>query len=197
MMAASDNHVSFDQFVDVLASVELVALLAPLVRERPLHWKWIIVGAHSALQGAMVCALFDRTSVLENARPDNKKAAQQAAALDVPQEWIENRLADFQVLLKRCIAGNTFCEPLVLTPKQREDIGKLHREFRNNFLRFAPHQSWAIEKAGLPRMIGAALDAAEVLMGRYYVVGNMDEDQQRRLTEALTTVRTYLGQWKS
>jgi hypothetical protein len=41
-------------------------------------------------------------------------------------------------------------------------------------------------------MIGTALDAAEVLMRRYYVAANMDEDQQRRLTEALTIVRTYL-----
>jgi hypothetical protein len=31
----SDKHIRFDEFEDVLASVELVALLAPFVREQP------------------------------------------------------------------------------------------------------------------------------------------------------------------
>jgi hypothetical protein len=44
----SEAYVRFDEFEDVLASVELVALLAPFVREDPQYWKWIIVGAHSA-----------------------------------------------------------------------------------------------------------------------------------------------------
>jgi hypothetical protein len=63
----SEAYVRFDEFEDVLASVELVALLAPFVREDPQYWKWIIVGAHSALQGAMVCAYVDTrgTSILK------------------------------------------------------------------------------------------------------------------------------------
>jgi hypothetical protein len=58
----------------------------------------------------------------------------------------------------------------VLTPDQHEYIGALHEQLRNNFAHFTP-KGWSIEKAGLPRMIGAALDAAEVLMRRYYVIG--------------------------
>jgi hypothetical protein len=34
-----------------------LALLAPLIRDKQQYWKWMIIGAHSALQGAMVCAL--------------------------------------------------------------------------------------------------------------------------------------------
>jgi hypothetical protein len=72
----SDKHIRFDEFEDVLASVELVALLAPFVREQPQYWKWIIVGAHSALQGAMVCAYVDGsgTSILKK-KPRGKKRA--------------------------------------------------------------------------------------------------------------------------
>jgi len=66
----SDEYVRFDGFEDVLASVELVALLAPRVHDKPQYWKWIIVGAHSALQRAMVCAYVDSsgTSILKKKR---------------------------------------------------------------------------------------------------------------------------------
>jgi hypothetical protein len=72
----SEAYVRFDEFEDVLASVELVALLAPFVREDPQYWKWIIVGAHSALQGAMVCAYVDSsgTSILKSKRSAEGKS---------------------------------------------------------------------------------------------------------------------------
>jgi len=191
-LAMSEDYVRFNQYEDALASLEVVALVAPLISQRPQYWKWVIVGAHNALQGAMVCALFDRAAVLRSPREDNLNAAQEAKALGVPQEWVENRIEDFQVLLKRCVAGNTFCAPLELTPVQRERISKLHSEFRNSFLHFGPRHGWSIEIAMLRPMIVAALDAAEGLMRRSYVIGHLDHEQQRRLNDAITTARTYL-----
>jgi DNA-binding MarR family transcriptional regulator len=100
----------------------------------------------------------------------------------------DERLADFGELLKRCIARSDL---LVLTPKQRKDIRSLHDHFRNNFVHFTP-KGWSIEKAWLPRMVGTAMDAAEVLMRQHNVIVHIDEDQQQRLTDALTTVRSHL-----
>jgi hypothetical protein len=62
-----DDYVRFDERTNVLASLELLELVTPLLTERPTLWKWAIIGAHDALQGAMVCALADSTgtSVLE------------------------------------------------------------------------------------------------------------------------------------
>ena len=179
-MAPGDDYVRFSEYEDALASLELVALVAPLVRDKP-HWKWVIVAAHDALQGAMVCACAVGTgsSVLEKKSAKKKKSAKE-------------KLAPFGRLLKWCIAGRKpILEPLVLTPKQRKDIERLHDHFRNDFAHFVP-QGWGIEKAGLPRMIRATLDAAGELMHRYYVVGQMDDDQQKRLTDALATARTHL-----
>jgi hypothetical protein len=172
-----DKHIRFDEFEDVLASVELVALLAPFVREQPQYWKWIIVGAHSALQGAMVCAYVDSsgTSILKK-KPRGKKRKQ-------PNH--EEQLADFEDLLKCCVRGSHTCEPLVLTYQQRRDIRRLHREFRNNFIHFIP-QGWSIEKVVLPRIIRAALDAVEALMRRDYVTRLLDVDRQERLQARLT-----------
>jgi hypothetical protein len=176
----SEAYVRFDEFEDVLASVELVALLAPFVREDPQYWKWIIVGAHSALQGAMVCAYVDSsgTSILKKQKKCRGKKPKRPKT---PHE----ELADFEDLLKRCVRGSHTCEPLVLTNRQRRDIGRLHREFRNNFIHFMP-QGWSIEKAVLPRIIAATLDAAEALMRRDYVTRLLDVDRQQRLQERLT-----------
>ena len=173
----SDKYIRFDEFEDVLASVELVALLAPFVREQPQYWKWIIVGAHSALQGAMVCAYVDSsgTSILKKKSRGKKRK----------QPNHEGQLADFEDLLKCCVRGSHTCEPLVLTYQQRRDIRRLHREFRNNFIHFIP-KGWSIEKVVLPRIIRAALDAAEALMRRDYVTRLLDVDRQERLQARLT-----------
>jgi hypothetical protein len=89
----------------------------------------------------------------------------------------------------RCIAGTPNFEPLVLTRRQHDDIKRLHEHFRNNFAHFIP-KGWSIERVGLPRIIEAALYAAEILMNR--VAHRLDEDQQRRLKEALATARRHL-----
>jgi hypothetical protein len=182
-----DDYVRFDEYEDALVSLELIAHVAPLVREKPQHWKWMIVGAHSALQGAMVCALADSTgtSILTE-----KSATEMLRWLDADPatrgQCPKERLADFGELLKRCIARSGLLE---LTPEQRKDIGRLHDHFRNNLVHFTP-KGWSIEKAGLPRIVGATIDAAEVLMR--HVIGRMAEDQQQRLTDALATVRSHL-----
>jgi len=193
-MAHGDDYVRFSQYEDTLASLELVALVAPLVRRNPRYWKWVMVGAHNALQGAMVCAYADstETSVLE------KKSAKKMldwlnADPTTRGPYPKERLAPFGELLKRCVAGRKpIFEPLVLTPTQHRDIKRLHDHFRNSFVHFTP-KGWSIEKAGLPRMIRAALDAAEELMHRHYVIGHMDNDQQKRLTDALATARKHLA----
>src|SRR5215831_20819620 len=56
----SDKHIRFDEFEDVLASIELVALLAPFVREQPQYWK----GGHRSSRtdrGAQVVPPADAT----------------------------------------------------------------------------------------------------------------------------------------
>ena len=96
------------------------------------------------------------------------------------------------MLLKRCIKGNMFCDPLVLTPAQRKDIERLHNEFRNNFIHFSL-DGWSIEKAGLPRIVGVALDVVEQLMIGDQVLHLPDaHDRQARLTTALRTARDAL-----
>jgi hypothetical protein len=93
--------------------------------------RWVIVGTHNALQGAMVCALADSTGT---AVLTDKSAAQMLAWLSKrdeprgkpPREW----LAEFGVLLDRCLDTHRNRDPLVLKPEQLRDIKRLHDEFR-------------------------------------------------------------------
>lgn len=185
----TDDYIRFDQFEDVVASVELVARLASVADDSSSRCKWMVVATHSALQGAMVCALFDRADYLESV---SKKTAQRAAKLGVPPESLaEDHLVEFAVLLERCVAGNKFCDPLVLTPQARETILMLHKEFRNNFLHFAPF-GWSILKMMLPPMVCTALDTVETLMRRAQAINRLTEAQQDRLATALRTARDAL-----
>jgi hypothetical protein len=102
---------------------------------------------------------------------------------DAPEGW----LARFPELPKLCRKQHKF----TLEPQQIKDICRLHGEFRNDFIHFSP-KGWAIEKAGLPRIIGAALNAIEQLMGQANVLVHLEEDQQQRLTHSLKSARAGL-----
>jgi len=177
----SPDFVRFTEIEDVVVSTELVAHLAPLLDDQPSYWKWIIVAAHSALQGTMVCALADSTgtSVLE--QESAKKMLDWFK--DMCGEPPPEKLLSFKRLLSRCTSGS---DPLLaLSTEQHRDITRLHDEFRNNFTHFLPHQGWLIEKAGLPCIITAEMDAVESLMGRLPIPTTVSERQQERLSKAL------------
>jgi hypothetical protein len=187
-----EKYIDFDEIEDVLTSLELVALLAAQVGDKPSCWKWMIIGAHSGLQGAMVCAFADSTGTSVLTKKSAKEMleflhADEDQQGEYPEEW----LAQFDELLERCQQGSPICEPLVLTPEQRRDIKKLG-VFRNEFAHFPP-KSWWIEKVGLPRIIGVALTVTEELMKRPQVSYRYDESKRERLTMALSTARSSLG----
>lgn len=191
----SNDYVHFDEIEDVLASSDLLALVAPLVgkKRKSSYWKWIIVAAHNALQGAMVCAYSDSTgtSILDR-RTSALKLNWLQAPLATRGQEPRARLAEFGVLLKRCMTEDERFEPaLVLTDQQLRDIERLHAEFRNNFAHFQP-MGWSIERQGLPRIVGAAMAATEWLMSHDNVIHRMNGNQLRRLKANLKAARTTL-----
>jgi len=104
----------------------------------------------------------------------------------------EGRLANFKTLLVRCQDKKRMQdEPLVLTTAQLKDICKLHEEFRNNFAHFIP-MGWSIEKVGLPRIIGAAIDCIEDLMGCTQALQKLTENRKRRLLKSIKATRAIL-----
>ena len=189
-MPAKD-YLRFDAIEDVLSSLDLLALVAGLVRKQPSYWKWMIVAAHGALQGAMVCALNDTSGVSVLA---DKSARETLEWHDAPKGTMPNQwLAGFESLLTRCQDKSRMeDEPLVLTKEQQKDLKRLHEEFRNNFSHFTP-MSWCIEKTGLPRIVGTAVDCIEYLMGCTQALFKLPGNRKRRLSKNIKETRATLA----
>ena len=185
----SSDYIRFDEIEDVVVSAELVAHLAPLLDTHPSYWKWVIVAAHNAMQGAMVCALADSTgtSVLDESAKKVLDWLNAGMSGDSPDE----NLASFRRLLNRCTSGP---EPLLrLTPQQCQDITQLHDDLRNKFTHFLP-QGWSILKADLPRIIITAMGAVESLMSRFPMETRVHgESQSERLNRALQDCKARFG----
>ena len=183
------RYVRFDEVEDVLSSLGLLALCAPLVHKEPSYWKWAIISAHAALQGAMVCALNDTSGV---SVLDDKSARETREWLDKKTTTPPNeKLAHFNTLLRRCCESK-YMRDQPLSQAQLKDIKLLHDHFRNSFTHFVP-RGWSIEKIGLPRIVGAAVDVTERLMAYPNVVHKLNGNKKHRLASYLGTIRTQLG----
>jgi|SRR5579884_138284 len=183
------DYVQFDELEDVLSSLDLLALTVPLVKEQPSYWKWVIIAAHSGLQGAMVCALRDSAgiSILNRKSAREMLEWRKTGIGERPKEF----LADFMTLLRRCRKASCMeGHPLTLSGPQVDDVTYLHGEFRNQFAHFIPI-GWSIEIAGLPRIIRAAIDATETLMAHPRVARKLTGNRTRRLADRISVARAH------
>jgi hypothetical protein len=182
----SGDWIRFNERDDVIASTDLLSLVAPTLKTSPTNWKWIILAAHSSLQGALVCAIKDSTgtNVL-----DKRSAAATLAWLENPTGVHPPRYLDhYPALIKKY--RKKYPESTI-TVQQLKDLRKLHNEFRNNFTHFAPMQ-WSIEVAGLPRIAKVALDLVENAMQRHQVEIHLTCNMKKRLAENLRAIREAL-----
>jgi hypothetical protein len=178
--------IRFNERDDVIASTDLLALVSATLETSPTNWKWIILAAHSGLQGALVCAIQDSTGT-------NILAKRSAVAT---LAWLENPtgiqplqyLDHFPALIKKYRKKYPDCS---ITVQQLKDLKKLHHEFRNQFTHFAPIQ-WSIEAAGLPRIAKAALDLIDDAMRRRQVEIHLTCNMKKRLAENLRAIREAL-----
>jgi hypothetical protein len=182
------DWVRFNEQEDVIASTDLLALVVPTLRTKPTNWKWVILAAHSGLQGALVCAIQDSTGT---------SVLKKQSATEMLLAWLENPVGvhPFQYLEsypglsnKKC--RNKYPESKVIV-QQLKDLKKLHNEFRNNFTHFAPMQ-WSIEVAGLPRIAKAAVDMIEEAMQKHQVEIHLTYDMKARLAGNLRAIREAL-----
>jgi hypothetical protein len=173
------EYLHFDEIEDVLSSLDLLAMVIPLVNTQTSYWKWTIIAAHAGLQGAMVCALRGTSglSVL-----DEKFAQKMLEWFDTRKGGVlQERMADFSALFDRCRESKYMAgQPLKLSRARANDIVKLHKHFRNNFAHFTPKR-WSIEIAGLPRIVGVAVDSIETLMEHPQVIYKLSGNRKRRL----------------
>lgn len=132
-----------DEFDDAIISVDLLARLMQPVEREPLLWKWIIIAAHNALQGAMVCALSgtDGTGALGDASA--RKVLDWLRTQDGPHP--EPWMADFPLLVDRARDAQRVRDgpPLILSDDEVRDLDRLNR-LRRGAMHFTP-KGWSIE----------------------------------------------------
>ena len=180
------DWIRFNERDDVIASTDLLALVAPTLKTSPKNWKWVILVAHSGMQGALVCAIQDstRTNILEK-----QSAAATLAWLDNPTGVHPSQFLDsFPALIKKYRKKYPDCS---ITLQQHKDLKKLHSEFRNQFTHFAPMQ-WSIEAVGLPSIAKAALDLIEDAMQKHQVEIHLTCSMKKHLAENLKAIREAL-----
>jgi hypothetical protein len=179
------SWVRFDEYEDVLASTDLLAMVAPNLRKHPSNWKWMILAAQNGLQGALVCAIQDTsgTNILETKSATKVLRYLEALEGDIPQE----RMADFMTLFRRYRK----MYPCKGTIQQLKQIRRLHQEFRNDFAHFVP-KGWSIELAGLPAIIETALKLIEEAMNQDQVLMRLSGNRKRRLERNLAATRSAL-----
>ena len=184
----TEGWVRLNEYEDVLASTDLLALVAPSLREQPSNWKWMIIAAHNGLQGALVCAIKDDsgTNVLKNGSAKARLSWLRNPVGDAPREHLD----EFIPLLKKYRKKY----PCHGTIQQLNQLHKLHKEYRNNFAHFVP-KGWAIEIAVLLAIIESALKLIEVAMQQQQVTMHLDEGMQSRLEQNLAATRAAIAAW--
>lgn len=191
------EYIRFDEVADVVSSVNLGARLVTQLETESHLWKWMIVATHSALQGAFVCAMSGSAGVgaLDKKSQNAVNTHIEESRTNDEAQWPQVRLADFNELLKRaeqaeCMnyLGGT---PLTLTKQEREDLKRLHKVFRNNFIHFTP-KGWSIESVGLPRIILTAFKATETIM-LHHPAPHVDTIQKKVLARDLKAIEATLA----
>lgn len=153
------QYIETDEAEDVAGSIRHALRCAEFVRGDPQAWKWGILALHSALQGACVCHLTTTAAPLGAVTKRNA------------EDWIsyfnqsrenqdtkppDTKLMNLPELLKAirkqgAAGGNTNSAPIAISDKELAWLNRLHDEFRNQFVHFAP-MGWSIEVSGVPQI---------------------------------------------
>lgn len=175
---APEGWLDIDEFDDVRASLLILRDCLGHLTSNPLYWKWAILAAHSALQGACVCiltrtdglgALTDRSS--EEMRKKLYGEAGNRRNLDDPNcRWPDSRVESLPGLLVRLPDGLRVKLPDAKAEYGFDlpgDLQRLH-QFRNRLTHFES-TGWSIEMDGLPRIVRRAFDLTSSIIrdGRY------------------------------
>lgn len=130
----------YNEEIDAICSLELLAEHLPKVITIPHHWKWVLLSLHNSLQGFMVLSLHDTPNVL------TKKSAKDWHESDKTEQLLykPRKLDTFMGLYEKIKseAMNLRPDSKSFVPDSRQDksVKKLNA-FRNNFVHYVPADS--------------------------------------------------------
>jgi hypothetical protein len=185
-------YIRFDEREDAVAALELVARIAPDLKENPSLWKWMVIGMQNAMQAAMVLALAGSDGCGALREKSQKRNREWLAKPSGPQPPVV--MADYGTLLQR-----VQCKELMEgTPLQISANNLLHldrlNKLRRDFAHFNPKR-WSIELALLLLVMPIALDTVQdLLKTQRRVQLHLTSKQKDSIYASFLGIRTALMQ---
>ena len=129
----------YDEVKDAICSLELLVEHLPKVITAPQHWKWVILSAHSALQGFMVLALRGTNDLNVLTK---KSATEWLEAYESKSPRYQPRKLEYFLKLYTKIKSDamllyTNSKCFTATKSQDECVKRLHA-IRNDFIHYVP-----------------------------------------------------------
>jgi hypothetical protein len=207
---AKAYYLELDAGKDVLASLELCHLSLAHLGEDPLLWKGVIIGFHSALQGAMAAHL---TGTHGTGALMKKDAEHLSAALHAPRQppgppppisYPERtQLADPETLWERMrqedlrVADTSAGRTIVPTEYQTCAFRKL--KARRNELTHFSASGWSMGIADMPKILTELCGILRQIYEGGWAFGLMENPQRERLKHLIEAIPKQLqvyGPWK-
>jgi len=210
-MSLSEDYFEIDGTENLIDNLELAAhfLEAPI----PYKWKWVTIALYQALYGALISVLqgTDPRQTVVDRQKDSGKAVMLhvnkipidiiASSFGMDEEkirdWICNPyLIGFDEALRRakrkeCLPSLTNAQPLVTTAEEDEAIHRLTKDFRNQFVHFAP-TGWIESTSKFPPIARSILRVVDFLEFESNCV-SISEDEARSIKSAIAKIKQLLS----
>ena len=186
-----------DEREDLINALEHSVEIAFTVRSEPRNWKWLLIVAHSAIQGALVCTLTgtDGTGALtEKSIAEWQKwhrRRREGADAAPPKDRLASLLQLYGRAKQKEFMSEFGGSPISTTEGQDADVGKLNL-LRGEFVHFKS-RIWSVEIEGLPRIVLNTVAIVEQLMKHPSLSLRLDRGQSMRAGEAITKLRQLLS----
>lgn len=174
-----EGYIRFDRFIDLETSLEQLLAQIQGASMNATCWKWSLIAAHSALQGA-VCIALRGSAGFDTLKPKDRDKWLNAYEnkKDLPVTQLDNFMALFDRLFDK------------ESGIERDLINRLN-EYRNNFIHFNI-DGWSIEPKYIVDAIGESVSAMIAAPTRSKGVFFYEERQSERFNALCQTIRERL-----
>ena len=195
MARAPSQWLRTDEYLDAAESLRAAAEFADDALHHTRAWKWLLIAAHSAVQGSFVVSLSSGSHLRALKRTS---AHEWLKAYDAGGPWPSEIQLDYFLELYRKAKKHVIARPSTSFTCGREHDCSMRRlnDLRNGFIHFSP-RGWSIEIAGLPHIVSACTDVTNYLLWDSGAVVWPTESLSRRAKSSASHLRKSLTKLKA
>jgi hypothetical protein len=129
----------YDEEIDAICSLELLAEHLPRVITVPHHWKWVILSLHNALQGFMVLSLqgTNMLNVLTKKSAEDWLKRYETGQPSYTPPKLDYFMDLYEKIKSDAMGLRTDSQPFLPSPAQDKSVKRLSK-LRNEFAHYVP-----------------------------------------------------------